>query len=171
MARFGCLCGNALSNSICPSEDVIYIYPKDMIDEQIQKYPKKTFWDFYDEDYPYYYWYCPKCKRIYREKFSSYHADRIYHRTSDDDPVDFHHANLSFSQIYIFSEVTIDTFTEFNMRMTIQDFIQDAEGKTIYFFDKASTCIYAYSRETKKYLFSYRLEDSNDVEVSSNENQ
>lgn len=79
MARLGCICGEELTNTICPSPHRLKISFLSDINKAIAENPELTLWDYYTEwnsvenkqqNYDSHskaieYWYCTSCKRVY----------------------------------------------------------------------------------------------------------
>lgn len=170
MSRLGCKCGHIMGSSACPSPYSIYVYYASEVNQAISENNKITLMDFlgdWDEknncpkqymkrkevvDY----WYCTECKRVYECQIKiGGHWLRVYEKkkVGSDEGVD----KNKCSRLYIFSEKCSDNATEDNPKILLSDFINSLE--TEYYANSDETKIYALSKDSRKLLYIYEIEE------------
>jgi len=169
MARFGCICGNTLSNSICPSENIIYIMTRKRVDSALAYNTDITLmdfitnWDvltdskkvFISEEYDF--WYCTECKRVSQcEIHIGGKALAVYKPVESDSVVDFNNL-IKMEELIVFTDIEEDTATEKDSTVKLSSFI-DSLAKIRYFISDDCQFIYAYDCNAKKVSFVYQAE-------------
>lgn len=154
MARASCKCGNIMSDSTCPSEDIIHVYRADKTQRMLSADSSLTLWDFYtsygDE---FEYWYCSECKRVivFRVKrsrggaFCRINADEVPEVKLD----------CSWEELYVFTDVDIDVTTDLDMAYPLKDYLE-REREYRYWYKEPEGLILAYAGD--KLAFAYKQE-------------
>lgn len=80
MSGLKCLCGNNLSNTTDPTDDMIHIWRKADITKSLSHNPTITAMDFYNEqlDGKYEFWYCHRCRRIFQVDIHTGLIESVY---------------------------------------------------------------------------------------------
>ena len=163
MARLGCLCGNSLSNSDCPSANIIEVYYKDDVAKQIAEDQKLSFWDYYCEDRDYDFWFCPKCKRVYQvdmrviKTWRTYCLEQLQNDKAKEKPSD--NCN-DWQEIYVISDIDRYELTEYGFvhGLLLSEFVKKANFKYTYFVSPDKRKIVAFDKDSKNVAFAYSLE-------------
>ena len=159
MARLGCLCGNSLSNSDCPSANILEVYYKDDVAKQIAEDPRLSFWDYYCEDRNYLFWYCQYCKRVHVQDMRARRMWRVYNIIESNE-VDNNIPTDEWQEIYVISDVDRYKITEedINDELLLSEFVKKANFKYTYFVSPDKRKIVAFDKDSKNVAFAYSLE-------------
>ena len=170
MSQLGCICGERMTKTSCPSPCSLDIFYKAEVDKAIHEVPSITLhsflsgWDegndcakaYMDRPEPVDYWYCPACKRVYEVQYiPGGRWLRIYKK------VDISVADCfeGWSQIYVLPDVETDSATEENWEVHLFDYLQQHDNVR-YYLSPDEKIVHAIDKTMAKALFSYELEDS-----------
>lgn len=156
MARVGCICGNVLSNSDCPSKDVIYIYFRKDVDVAILTNPSITLWDFYSIDSPYVYFYCHNCGRVYKFNIKGTGEWWIFGKA---DSFEEQSLNSDWQEVYVFTDIEIDEITEENFTIGLAEFIKNTYKPYRFWYNSRRQILQAYESDKHSFAFTYILEE------------
>ena len=167
MARFGCICGNTLSNTNCPSDCIIHIFTKEDAmralnhDENITLLDFLSGWDEKDNCQRRFisgnmeYWYCPECKRIYQvEAVSCGKATARYLYSDINLDSDIDNLRQSDNRLFVLSDVSLDNLTEKN-NITLKWFIEEYAPEFDFYSNKTLSKIIATFHKTEQIAFVY----------------
>ena len=154
MARLKCTCGNGMSNSNDPSENIVAIYPKEDVGKALGKEPEMRLIDFDTLDWEYEYWYCPECKRIH--KVENIPCGKVVARFIPcEKDITVEKIDETWKEFYLFSDAEMYDVEEEDGKL--RDFIEnigdshlywvDAEHKNIYKKDASSVIKLVYVKE------------------------
>ena len=164
-----CYCGASMSNSDCPSENVIYVVSKDRVDSAIKYNPQITLidfitnWDvltdtkksFISEDYDF--WYCTECKRVYQSEIRiGGNKLAAYVFEPKIEPID-KEILFSMNELVVFTDIEEDFVTEKDPSTLLTVFISSLSGKRFFITDDLST-VYAYERAKNSIEYAYQSE-------------
>ena len=151
MAKLGCRCGCALSNSVCPSPNIIEVFTKESVDKGISEGIKLYDYDSnYDDGYEY--WICRKCLRVYKVPNGvNESAESVYVRVTN--LVDS--LPKESQEIFIYTEMEIDAALEENEYLTLKQFVNDIPRSCKFYTDEKSSSIYAVDTATGQILYKY----------------
>lgn len=140
MARLKCTCGNGLSNSDVPSENIINVLREKTINAVLQKTPKISLFDFEtSEDNEYEYWYCPACKRVHVvEKAPSGMVVKKYKAIGNGVQVPLKNMDV----IYMFTATEIYDAEELDFGITLSDFLDQNAETHMYYLDPIEDKVY-----------------------------
>lgn len=154
MARVGCVCGNILSNTNCPSEDIIHVYLAEKAEGLLKDDPSLTLWDFYSNHKDGYdFWYCRECKRVYVFKIRQAKGGSFIRIAANEAPVS--KLDGTWKELYVFTDVDIDVTTDLDMAYPLKDYLQ-RERKYRYWYNEAEQLVLAYAGD--KLAFAYKQE-------------
>lgn len=140
MARLKCTCGNGLSNSDVPSENIINVFREKTINAVLQKTPKISLFDFEtSECNEYEYWYCPACQRIHVvEKVPNGMVVKKYKAIDSNVRVPLKNMDV----IYMFTATEIYDAEESDFEITLSDFLDQNDGTHMYYLDPVEDKVY-----------------------------
>lgn len=180
MARLGCKCGNTLSNSMCPSENVIYVMNKKRVEAALGYNPHLTLMDFitnWDEltdskrvfiSEEYDFWYCTECKRVIQcEIHIGGKALAVYKPVANEISIAFNEL-LRLEELIVFTNFAEDAATESDPPIKLSCFI-DSLPKIRYFISDDRQFVYVYDCDAKKVSSVYQFEVSANQEAEDNE--
>ncbi|MGM9570108.1 MAG: hypothetical protein ACI3XC_08505 [Phascolarctobacterium sp.] len=156
MARLGCICGAAMSTSVCPSPNKINIFTNGELTKALKETPDKLLWDFYSDDRDLEYWYCDECKRIYFvEAKSEGEIVKVFRPSAKSTEITLSFAELNFIELYVLFDTEIDAITELNYDMTISEYFA-SPSQYRYYYNGDLSEIYVF--ENTKLLLFYEEE-------------
>lgn len=156
MARLGCLCGKGMSNSNCPSEDILHVYSKDEIESALQEDPAITLLDFYAIRRPYEFWYCHGCGRVHQVNLERLRVWHTFERLSISEYT-ASEIDSAWEEIYVFTDTEIDDITEKDFSITLSKFMQ-MRRTFEYWYQPERNIVQAYSSSDHLLVFAYKLE-------------
>lgn len=150
MAKVGCLCGASLSDVICPSDAIVYIYKQEELDHALRHKENISLWEFYENTMSnHLYWYCNNCKRVYKFPCGAEAKPiAIYKRENSEEK--FNREKLM--QIVVLSDVAIDDVTEDDSETLLKDFLKNRKQEELYYLDDKKQCIYVLAKENYQTL-------------------
>ncbi len=160
MARFGCLCDkNTMSNSDCPSANIIEVYYRHDLENHIAADPKLSFWDYYCEDRNYLFWYCQYCKRVHVQDMRARRMWRVYN-IMEPNKVDNDTSTDDWQEIYVISDIDRYELTEYGFvnGLLLSEFVKKANFKYTYFVSPDKRKVVAFDKDSKNVAFAYSLE-------------
>ena len=155
MSRLKCICGNSMSNTNVPSNNIINVFQEKKVKESLDKNPKISLYDYETTgDYNYEYWYCPDCKRVLVvENNPKGKVERKYKRSDYIEKV-FLEDMVCF---YVFTEKEIYDAEETNFEVTLNDYIKKNNESHAYYVDVNKEKVYK-KQEVSKGILVYELE-------------
>ena len=155
MSKLKCICGNGMSNSDVPSENIISVFRETNVKHAFEKTPKVSLFDFETSNSDgYEYWYCPNCKRVHVvENVPNGLVVKRYHPSDCEEIVSI----ADMKPLYVFSAIEIYDAEEKNFEMTLEDFIEQNGGSHLYYADNNVEKIYKKINGTKGSLV-YEIE-------------
>jgi len=124
MSRLGCKCGNALSNVNSPSENILYVWPEELIQKVTQSAADMSAFDFSTTigDCDYEVWYCQNCERVAVVGVKERRVRAYYNRVESGETV----PDVSgWKVFYEISEMDFDRIIEQNFEIKISDVAQN----------------------------------------------
>ena len=170
MSQLGCICGERMTKTSCPSPCSLDIFYKEEIDRAIYEDPSITLhsflsgWDerndcakkYMDRPEPVDYWCCPACKRVYEVQYiPGGRWLRIYKKANDPVAESFE----GWTRIYVLPDVETDAATEKDWEIHLSDYLLQHDSIR-YYLSPDEKIVHAVDKTTKKVHFSYELEDS-----------
>lgn len=162
MAKLGCTCVNSLSNSTDFNTNIIFVFYKDEIINEIKKNSQILFDNFY-EHIDFYseqdYWYCPCCKRVIE---CSMKTNLVLRKFKPSNIIQKESNTDNWKEFYVFSDnellrMTEDNFKQ-NYKMTLLEFYEKYPRKYFYKISPDETKVFAYNNKTRLLAFAYELE-------------
>jgi len=140
MARLMCSCGDGLSNSDVPSNNVLYVFAKLEVDGALLSDANITLYDFETgiED-AFEFWYCPNCKRV--SVVESVPDGKVvvrYSISSSHEEMDLQNLNA----FYVFSDIDIYNAEENNPNILLSEFIIQHGDENLYYTDASKNKVY-----------------------------
>ncbi len=157
MSRFGCKCGNVLSNSTYPSINIVNIYCKKDIDKAVSTNPEITLWDWsFEASEDYEFWQCNECGRILQESYKTLSLWYIYKKVCHESYVPMPIDN-SWFEVYLISDVDLYEINERDRELLLSNFVKIADFKYKYWFNSEQRVLQAYDKNGK-FAFAYVLD-------------
>lgn len=154
MGRVGCICGNILSNSDCPSKDILHVYLVEKVNRMLEADPEITLWDFYTTYDPIYqYWYCDECKRVYLYSYKE--PEGGWFGRIEASSVNGIKPDESWKELYVFTDVDIDQTTDLDMGFPLKEYLA-RKREYRYWYKEQEGLVLAYSGE--ELAFAYKVE-------------
>ena len=155
MSRLKCICGNSMSNTDVPSNNIINVFQEKKVKEAFEKNPEISLFDYettrVDNNE---YWYCPECKRVLVvENNPKGKVERKYKRSDCKEKVFLEDMEC----FYVFTEKEIYDAEETNFEITLSDYIKQNSESHAYFVDVNKEKVYK-KKEVSKGILVYELE-------------
>ena len=143
MSQLGCICGERMTKTSCPSPCSLDIFYKEEIDRAIYEDPSITLhsflsgWDerndcakkYMDRPEPVDYWCCPACKRVYEVQYiPGGRWLRIYKKANDPVAESFE----GWTRIYVLPDVETDAATEKDWEIHLSDYLLQHDSIRYY---------------------------------------
>lgn len=163
MAKIKCIkCGNTLSNSSSPSENIIKIFPDRVVKSVLMNNPNMRFFDFETEKHTKFeYWICQQCNTVYCiENKPEGSAKFVYSKSEEE-------CNLSnedisvWNRLWVFSDEELFEYDEpeENWNATVEDFFNNVKPSHSFFISLDQKYVIVIENSTKKILAVYSQVD------------
>ncbi|MBQ6472949.1 MAG: hypothetical protein IJJ33_13275 [Victivallales bacterium] len=154
MARLLCKCGEGMSNSTLPSENILEIHDGEAIGALITSGTRLI--ELYDEHSEY--WYCPVCHRVTEIVYEpEARLNRRFVRVCEDTHLALEDL-ACWRKIYCFTDQEVYEATETDDHITIEGFLRKYPLRRIVRLSPDESRALVYDGETSRYRYSYLLE-------------
>lgn len=145
MAHFACYCHAVLRNSICPSDNVIYLFSEKQIFKEIKDPKAEDFYEFcYDREA--YYWQCTDCGRIFIFFPYEHIAAKCFCPYKDIPENIYNIDKKSLDRIFIFKEEFIDSINEQVDYLSVKDFYEHIKNAPEAYISKDRSLIVLFGK-------------------------
>ncbi len=155
MARLKCICGEGLSNTNVPSENIVQLFKLSEVEKALAANSGITLFDYetsLNEDFEF--WYCSVCKRVYVvENIPNGKIVASYKECSAYEYV----ASQGFTPVYIFNYVDIYNAEENNPSLLLSEFIKINGEEHLYYLSADRGNVYK-ATNVDRYLCVYSKE-------------
>jgi hypothetical protein len=150
MAGLLCICGNGMSNSEMPSENIAEIYTKDALEKAIAE--KVELIDLWNDNWEY--WFCPLCKRVTVVNRKTRRYTCSYSCQNVKSPVTLKSLQ-GWEEIFFWHDKDFVDATEASPHVTVKDFMVQHPSRYLIRLSPDKSVAHVFSSQDGQYLFCY----------------
>jgi len=170
MAKIKCIkCGNILSNSSSPSNNIIRIFPDKAVKSVMSDNPNMRFFDFETEKHSEYeYWFCQQCNTVYCiENKPQGSAKLIYSKIEKSTDIS-DLSTYTWERLWIYSDEELYVFDELeaNWNATVSDFFNKVKPLNLYYISPDRKKVVVIDNSTNKMVAVYCQIDFLNYEIN-----
>ena len=150
MAGLLCICGNGMSSSMAPSENLAEIYTKEALEKVVAEGMELL--DLMDEDWEY--WFCPKCKRVTVINRKTWKYTCSYFPRKVKSPVALEPLQ-GWQEIFFWHDKDFYDAIEDSTHVTVKDFMVQHPSRYLIRLSPDKSVAHVFSSQDGQYLFCY----------------